>query len=79
MREGGKEKLLARLKDPALREKAKADMVRDADDWENQYYGSGGPSRILVSTVLTPALKPLEGRTMTRTSRPRRRRTRVTP
>jgi N-acyl-D-amino-acid deacylase len=64
MREGSKEKLLARLRDPALREKAKADMVRDADDWDNQYYGSGGPSRILVSTVLTPALKPLEGKTV---------------
>jgi dihydroorotase/N-acyl-D-amino-acid deacylase len=64
MREGGKEKLLARLKDPALREKAKADMARDADDWQNQYFGSGGPSRIMVSAVLTPALKPLEGKTI---------------
>ncbi len=64
MREGGNEKLLARLKDPALREKAKADMARDADDWQNQYFGSGGPSRIIVSTVLTPALKALEGKTV---------------
>ena len=64
MREGGKEKLLARLKDPALREKAKADMARDADDWQNQYFGSGGPSRIIVSTVLTPGLKTLEGKTV---------------
>ncbi len=64
MREGGNEKLLARLKDPALREKAKADMGRDADDWQNQYFGSGGPSRIIVSAVLTPALKALEGRTI---------------
>ena len=64
MREGGKEKLLARLKDPALREKAKADMARDADDWQNQYFGSGGPSRIIVSTVLTPSLKALEGKTV---------------
>ena len=64
MREGGREKLLARLKDPSLREKAKADMARDADDWQNQYFGSGGPSRILVSAVLTPALKPLEGKSI---------------
>ncbi len=64
MREGGREKLLARLKDPALRERAKAEMAKDADDWQNQYYGSGGPSRIIVSTVLTPALKPLEGKTV---------------
>lgn len=64
MREGGNEKLLTRLKDPALREKANADMARDADDWQNQYFGSGGPSRIIVSTVLTPGLKSLEGKTV---------------
>ena len=64
MREGGNEKLLARLKDASLRAKARADMVTDDDDWNNQYYGSGGPSRILVSAVLTPALKHLEGKTI---------------
>ncbi len=64
MREGGNDRLVARLKDPALRARAKTDMEKDADDWDNQYYGSGGPSRILVSTVLTPALKPLEGKTI---------------
>ncbi len=64
MREGGNDRLVARLKDPALRARAKTDMDRDADDWDNQYYGSGGPSRIVVSTVLTPSLKPLEGKTI---------------
>lgn len=64
IREGGRDRLLERLKDHALRERAKADMVRDADDWNNQYYGSGGPSRILVAAVLTPALKKYEGRTI---------------
>jgi dihydroorotase/N-acyl-D-amino-acid deacylase len=64
MREGGNEKLVARLGDPALRARARADMAKDADDWDNQYYGSGGPARILVSTVLNPALKSLEGRSI---------------
>jgi N-acyl-D-amino-acid deacylase len=64
IREGGREKLLARLNEPARREKAKVDMLRDADDWNNQYYGSGGPSRILVAAVLTPSLKKYEGRTI---------------
>ncbi len=62
IREGGREQFLGRLKDAALRERAKTDMVTDADDWNNQYYGSGGPSRILVAAVLTPALKKYEGR-----------------
>ena len=39
-------------------------MARDADDWQNQYFGSGGPSRVIVSTVLTPSLKSLEGKTV---------------
>jgi dihydroorotase/N-acyl-D-amino-acid deacylase len=64
MREGGNEKLVERLRDSAIRARARADMAKDADDWENQYYGSGGPSRILVSTVLDPALKPLEGKSI---------------
>jgi dihydroorotase/N-acyl-D-amino-acid deacylase len=64
MREGGKEKLLARLKDADLRARAKIDMGNDADDWQNQYFGSGGPSRIIVSTVLTPSLKAFEGKTV---------------
>ena len=64
MREGGKEKFLARLKDAVLRERAKVDMVTDTDAYNNQYFGSGGPSRIFVSSVLSPALKKYEGKSI---------------
>jgi N-acyl-D-amino-acid deacylase len=64
IREGGTEKLLARLKDPALRRRAREDMLRPAQDWENQYLGSGGPSGVLLVTVLNPELKKYEGRTI---------------
>jgi dihydroorotase/N-acyl-D-amino-acid deacylase len=64
IREGGREKLLARLKAPALRERAKKGMAEDSEDWNNQYHGSGGPSGILLASVLNPDLKKYEGRTI---------------
>ena len=64
MREGGRDKELARLKDPALRKKARDEMLKDSDDWENQYLGSGGPSGVLVTTVIDASLKKYEGKTI---------------
>ncbi|MFN2633317.1 MAG: amidohydrolase family protein [Thermoanaerobaculia bacterium] len=64
VREGGREALLKRLADPAARDRVKADMDRASTEWENQYAGSGGPEGIMVASVLAPALKPLEGKTL---------------
>ncbi|HEX4440440.1 MAG TPA: D-aminoacylase [Thermoanaerobaculia bacterium] len=64
IREGGREALLKRLADPKQREKAKADMLVDSDEWSNQYLGSGGPSRVLIASVVNPALKKFEGKTV---------------
>ena len=64
VREGGTEKLLARLKDPALRERAKVEMAEESDAWENQWYGSGGGAGVLVAAVVNTALKKYEGRTV---------------
>jgi len=64
MREGGRDKELARLKDPALRKKGRDEMLKDSDEWENQYLGSGGPSGVLLTTVIDPSLKKYEGKTI---------------
>jgi len=64
IREGGREALLKRLADPKLREKAKADMLVDSDQWSNQYLGSGGPDRVLIASVVNPSLKKYEGKTV---------------
>ena len=71
MREGGREALLTRLADPAVREKAKTELEDDA--WENQYQGAGGPDRVLIATVVNPKLKKYEGKTVARSRPPRRR------
>ena len=66
VREGGADKAVARLQDPALRERIKRDMV-DANPgtWENQWYGSGGGDGVMVSEVLNDDLKKYEGKTLT--------------
>lgn len=65
VREGGLEAMLARLRDPALRERIKRDMDdANTKDWENQWYGSAGAAGVMVSTVLDPALRQWEGKTL---------------
>jgi N-acyl-D-amino-acid deacylase len=64
VREGGREKLLSRLAEPATRERVKQDMAKQTTEWENQYMGAGGPDGVLVAEVLDPKLKPYEGQTI---------------
>lgn len=64
VREGGTDRLLARLKDPAVRERVKREMDDPNAPYENQWYGSGGPSGVMLSTVLDPALRKYEGMTL---------------
>jgi N-acyl-D-amino-acid deacylase len=64
--EGGAEKMLARLKDPALRGRIKKDMAdANAAAWENQWYGAGGGDGIMLVSVLDKDLKKYEGLNMT--------------
>ena len=65
VREGGREKLLERLRDPATRARAKADMAREGDGWENQWLGASSGAGVLVSAVVDPALERYQGRRIT--------------
>jgi dihydroorotase/N-acyl-D-amino-acid deacylase len=59
VREGGRDKMLARLADPQQRANAKADHLADDPHWTD-----GGPSRILITSVLNPELRRYEGKTI---------------
>jgi N-acyl-D-aspartate/D-glutamate deacylase len=59
VREGGRAKLLARLQDPALRERVKRELLAEDPDWD-----AASASAILITSVLSPALKKYEGRTL---------------
>ncbi len=65
VREGGTEKMLGRLKDPALRERIKKDMADPGGvSWENQWYGAGGGDGVMLAAVLNPDLRKYEGLTL---------------
>jgi N-acyl-D-aspartate/D-glutamate deacylase len=62
--DGGTQKLLARLKDPAVRARIKKELSGDHPDWENLYYDCGGGSGVLLASVQKPELKEFEGKTV---------------
>ncbi len=63
-REGGTDAMIARLKDPAQRERIKKEMNDPNAPYENQWYGSGGPAGVMLSSVLNPELRKYEGMTL---------------
>jgi len=63
-REGGTDAMIARLKDPAQRERIKKEMNDPNAPYENQWYGSGGAAGVMVSSVLNPELRKYEGMTL---------------
>src|SRR5438876_9585363 len=60
--EGGTDRMIARLKDPATRERLKREIGADSKDWENIYLGSGGPSGILIGSVVNRDLESSQGK-----------------
>ena len=70
VREGGLDKMLGRLNDPAARERIRKDM----DDptvttWENQWYGANGGDGVMLVSVLNPDLRKYEGMMFTEIGR----------
>ena len=62
--DGGYPALFKRLRDPATREKIKAEVQVDSDKWENLYLMAGSPDRILLVGFKSEKLKPLTGKTL---------------
>ena len=62
--DGGVQKLLERLKDPAIRTRIKKDLAGDHPDWENLFYDCGGAAGILIASAENPDLKQFAGKTL---------------
>src|SRR3989442_9090656 len=60
--EGGTDRMIARLKDPATRARLKKEIGADSNAWENIYLGSGGPSGILIGSVGDGDLESEQGK-----------------
>ena len=58
LQEGSRERLLERLRDPAARARARKEFLAANPDWPE------GASRILITSVLNPAFKKYQGRTI---------------
>jgi N-acyl-D-amino-acid deacylase len=63
VQEGGLDKWIARLKDPALHARILADMRDPSPTWENLLQRAG-PKGTLLLEFKNPALKPLTGKTL---------------
>jgi N-acyl-D-amino-acid deacylase len=73
VQEGGYEAWAKRLSDPAIREKVKAEMKRDASDWENLYAAAGSADKLLLVDFKNDTLKKYTGKTLAEVSRLRGR------
>jgi N-acyl-D-amino-acid deacylase len=64
VQEGGYVEWARRLKDPAIRERVKREMVTPTDKWESLYLAAGSPDKVLLIAFKNPKLKPFTGKTL---------------
>jgi N-acyl-D-aspartate/D-glutamate deacylase len=62
--DGGDVRMVARLKDPATRNRIRKQMETDPQDWDNEWLEIPGPQAILISVVQNPELLPYQGKTI---------------
>jgi dihydroorotase/N-acyl-D-amino-acid deacylase len=62
--DGGNDRMIARLKDPATRARIIKDIKTPSTKWDNEWDEVQGPESILVGVVKNPALLPLQGKTI---------------
>lgn len=60
--DGGTQKLVERLKDPATRARIRKDMLTPSRDWDNEWQEIPGPEAIMIGAVQNPALLPMQGK-----------------
>ncbi len=64
LQDGGFGKLRERLMDPTLRAEMKKAMNSNPTDWENLYYGAGGPENVLLLSFKQDSLKKYTGKSL---------------
>jgi N-acyl-D-amino-acid deacylase len=64
VQEGGYVEWARRLRDPAIRERVKREMVTPTDKWESLYLAAGSPDKVLLIAFKNPKLKSFTGKTL---------------
>jgi dihydroorotase/N-acyl-D-amino-acid deacylase len=62
--DGGTQKLVERLRDPAIRARLRQELLTPSTAWDNEWQEIPGPEAIILCTVNDPALRPLVGKTL---------------
>jgi N-acyl-D-amino-acid deacylase len=63
VQDGGLERWIERLKDPAIRKRVAAEMKQRGKGWENLYYGAG-PDKMILVAFKNEAMKRYTGKTL---------------
>ena len=69
VQEGGYEAWAGRLKDPAVRERLRTEIMTPSDKWENFYLSAGSPEKILLVSFRNDKLKMYTGKTLGQVAR----------
>ena len=67
--DGGDQKLIGRLKDPAMRARIRQEMETPSSQWNNEWQQVKGPESFVLSAVQNPRLIPLQGKTIAEIAR----------
>ncbi len=62
--EGGVDAFVTRLKDPATRTQIRQELEGPSGSFENMWRGTGGPTGVMVVSVLNPGFRKFEGKTI---------------
>ena len=62
--DGGRAKLIERLKDPGVRARIKKELAAPATDWDNEWQSVPGPEAVQIATVANPQLRDIQGKTL---------------
>jgi N-acyl-D-aspartate/D-glutamate deacylase len=60
--DGGNEKMIARLKDQAVRERIRKEMNTPSNAWDNEWQEIPGANAVLITAVNNQALLPIQGK-----------------
>jgi dihydroorotase/N-acyl-D-amino-acid deacylase len=59
--DGGKAKLIERLKDPAMRARMRKEMLEPSGTWDNEWQEIEGPQAVMIGFVQNPELQKIQG------------------
>ncbi len=71
VQEGGYTEWARRLKDPAIRQRVRKEMITPTAAWESLYLAAGSPEKVLLVGFKNPKLKSLTGKTLAEVARSR--------